>query len=165
MPQWAVSHLAPANPALSSRSLPRNMEYLPICLCFSVVSYNFLCTVPMCVLQLNCRSVLQSEHMFPLSDMACHLTLSLYEAQWVEPKLLSLEWIRCFLGTSFLTTLSPSTTVRRSKTLSQDGLVLFFLLPVDTSRASPLNPSHNVSDEHPSYWRHSFLDNVDIWVF
>ena len=98
--------------------------------------------VKTCVLQLNCRSVLQSEHMFPLSDMACHLMLSLYEAQWVEPKLLSLEWIRCFLGTSFLTTLSPSTTVRRSKTLSQDGLVLFFLLPVDTSRASPLNPSH-----------------------
>lgn len=74
------------------------------------------------------EALVLSEHVFPLHDMACHLTLSLSAAQWVEHKLLSLEWVS-FLGTSFLTTLSPSTTERRSKTLSQDGLVLFSFFP------------------------------------
>ena len=136
MLRWAVSHLAPANPAVSSQSHWWRLS------CSPIFDNFYSDREDMCVLQLNCRSVLQSEHVFPLSDMAYHLMLSLYEAQWLEHKLLSLEWIRCFLGTSFLTMLSPSTTVRRSKTLSQDALVLFFLLPLDTSRASPLNPSH-----------------------
>ena len=49
---------------------------------------------------------------------------------------------KMFSGDIFPDHAVPFHYSRRSKTLSQDGLVLFFLLPVDTSRASPLNPSH-----------------------
>lgn len=96
------------------------------------------------------EALVLSEHIFPLDDMACHLTRSLSEAQWVEQKLLSLEWIS-FLGTSFLTTLSPSTREKKVQNPVTGRFSPVFLLP-----RTPLGHLHlllltNVSDEHPPY--------------
>ena len=81
------------------------------------------------------------DYTFPRNCGPWHLTCPLYEAQRVEHKLLSLWWIQCSLGTTFLTRISPPTAAKGSISLSP---VPWWFSPfspsaLDTSRASVIN--------------------------
>ena len=99
--------------------------------------------------------------LFPSFVAHCILTLSLYEAQRVEHKLLSLQWIQCSLGTTFLTRLSPPTTGRGSRTLSP------FTRwpspspssPLDTSRTSLVNLHQNCL-----WWNTYSFEDICPWI-
>ena len=99
--------------------------------------------------------------LFP-SVVACGiLTLSLYEAQWVERKHLSWWWIQYSLETTFLTRLSPPTAARGSVTLSPVPWWFSLFSP------SPFNTSRTSLCTHPQnclWWNTYSLKGICFWM-